>query len=264
MELFPCEVRAGSCWWRSPPSFSASALLIGPKKRVRGRRRPASLPAELNSTTQAVGVRTRPTGMQKIRNLFPRHPAGDRLLPQRTERRELIFHKSRIAIPSTWSAAIRHFRSRPHRYSDGEVHITLGEPARANRPRLDHLLRGRSIPIPATPTPTAIDFRVQERPWQIHGRHLRSPHPRTAHEERRGVVETRPACQAAAHRGPSLRYSETTAEIDLMPTGRMTRDDMSSKARSPPFACARAARATNSSANRRQQRARHRCNRPAS
>jgi len=207
---------------------------------------PAPLPAELSSATnggrwvtkdQKTGCTSYEISSKEMRQ------AADSSHSELSGVELHIFHKSSTACDTKFdlvrSDAATYFDSEGRLNADKEVHITLGEPTEgAPPPNLIGITcmgatfdtntghadsdghcnfdfkNGRGESNGATYDPPTKELLMKNEvkvDWQA-----ASPHAKPLHIE-----------------APSLRYLESAAEIDLSPTGRMTRDELTFEGEKP-------------------------------
>jgi lipopolysaccharide export system protein LptA len=200
---------------------------------------PPPLPADVSSTThggtwtqkdQKTGCRSYEITSQDMRQ------ASDSSHSELSGVELRIFHKSAKECDTKFdlvrSGAATYFDSEDRLYAEGPVSITLGEPAEGEAPpnlisitssgvtfdtnsgRADterdakfHFKNGEGESLGATydpPTKVLLMKKDVVVDWEA-----ATPHAKPLHIE-----------------APSLQYQETASEIDLVPTGRITRDEL--------------------------------------
>jgi lipopolysaccharide export system protein LptA len=207
---------------------------------------PAPLPAELSSTThsgrwvvkdQKTGCTSYEITSQDMRS------ASDSSHSELSGVELHIFHKSAKNCDTKFdlvrSDAATYFDSEDQMKADGEVHITLGEPTEGEPP-----------PNLVAITCTGVTFNTNTGHADTDG-HCAFEF-KNGHGESTGATYDPPTrellmkhdvvvdWQAASPHAkplhivaPSLRYAESAAEIDLLPDGRMTRDQLTFEGEKP-------------------------------
>ncbi|HEX3742407.1 MAG TPA: LptA/OstA family protein [Bryobacteraceae bacterium] len=207
---------------------------------------PPSLPAELSSTThrgswvvtdQKTGCKSYEISSQDMRQ------ASDSSHSELSGVELHIFHKSSKNCDSKFdlvrSDAATYFDSEGRMKAEGVVHITLGEPAEGEPPAnlIGITCAGVTFDTNSghADTDGHCDFEFKNGHGESTGATY-DPPTRELLMKNDVVVDWQPASPHAKPLhivAPSLRYSESAAEIDLMPTGSMTRGDMSFEGEKP-------------------------------
>jgi lipopolysaccharide export system protein LptA len=137
------------------------------------------------------------------------------------------------------SAAATYFDSEGRLYSEGDVEITLGEPVEGQPPPTLVSIKSSGVSFDTgtghadTDRPATFNFKNGE--GHSNGA-VYDPPTKELLMKHDVVVDWHPAGPHAIPlhiEAPSLQYHETAAEIDLAPTGRMTRGDMEFEGENP-------------------------------
>ncbi|HUB82033.1 MAG TPA: LptA/OstA family protein [Bryobacteraceae bacterium] len=154
-----------------------------------------------------------------------------------------IFHKAAKDCDSKYdlirSDAATYFDSEGRMKADGEVHITLGEPAEGEPPPNLIGITCTGVTFDTNTGHADTDghcaFEFKNGHGESNGATY-DPPTRTLNMKHDVVVDWQPASPHAKPlhiEAPSLQYAESTAEIDLLPTGRMTRDELAFEGEKP-------------------------------
>jgi lipopolysaccharide export system protein LptA len=160
-----------------------------------------------------------------------------------TDVKMMLYHKAAQLCDSKFdlvqSAAATYFDSEGRLYSEGDVEITLGEPSEGEAPPTLVSIKSSGVTFDTetghadSDRPTTFDFKNGE--GHSNGA-VYDPPTKELLMKHDVVVDWHPAGPHAIPlhiEAPSLQYHETTAQIDLAPTGKMTRGDMEFEGESP-------------------------------
>jgi lipopolysaccharide export system protein LptA len=147
-----------------------------------------------------------------------------------------IFHKSGAKCDTKFdlvqSDAATYFDSEDRLKADGEVHITLGEPAEGEAPPNLIAINCAGAAFDTNSGHAESDghctFDFKNGQGESNGATY-DPPTKTLLMKKDVVVDWKAATPNAKPlhiEAPSLQYLETAGEIDLIPTGRMTRDEL--------------------------------------
>jgi lipopolysaccharide export system protein LptA len=146
-----------------------------------------------------------------------------------------IFHKSSkcdTKFDLVTSDAATFFDSENRLYAEGEVHITLGEPSEGEVPPNLVAIESSGVTFDTNSGRADTDryakFHFKNGEGESTGATY-DPPSKTLLMKNNVVVDWKAASPHAKPlhiEAPSLQYLETAAEIDLVPTGRMTRDEL--------------------------------------
>jgi lipopolysaccharide export system protein LptA len=199
---------------------------------------PAPLPENVSSTFKDFvwTKKNQSTGCQIVVSAKGMNQAEDTSRSEISDVTLRLFHKVGDRCDAKFdlirSASATYFDSENRLYAEGEVDITLGEPSDGQAPSSLISIKSSGVTFDTdsgkADTERRATFLFKNGEGQSTGATY-DPPSKELLMKNDVVVDWQPATPHSKPmhiEAPSLQYHESSAEIDLIPTGRMTRDEM--------------------------------------